>query len=67
MMILILNDKSYEVADNITLAAFLESLEIKPHGIAIAIQNQVIPKNKWAETILTDKQELMLIHAVSGG
>lgn len=66
-MEIILNDKPYAVKDSTTLAAFVESLELKPEGIAIAINYDVIPKDRWAKTVLTDKMELMLIHAVSGG
>jgi sulfur carrier protein len=66
-MEVILNDKSYEVKENTSLADFVKSLGLKPEGIAIAINYEVVPKDQWPETILTDKMELMLIHAVSGG
>lgn len=66
-MEIILNDKPYLVKDSTTLAAFVESLELKPEGIAIAIDYNVVPKDRWAQTVLTDKMELVLIHAVSGG
>ncbi len=66
-MTIYLNDKSYEVETGISLAGFLQKLDIQPEGIAIAINYSVIPKSKWEETILSDNQELMLIHAVSGG
>ncbi|MDR3093515.1 MAG: sulfur carrier protein ThiS [Bacteroidales bacterium] len=66
-MTVILNDKKYEVADSISLAAFIESLGLKPQGIAVAIGDEVVSKELWASTILSDKLEIMLIHAVSGG
>lgn len=66
-MTITLNDKEYEVSEGTNLEAFIQSLDIKLHGIAIAINYEVIPKNKWDETILSDKMELMLIQAVSGG
>lgn len=62
-----LNDKDYEVEDGTSLASFIESIGIKPQGIAIAVDYQVVPKTQWEEIILYDKMELMLIHAVSGG
>ncbi|MDR2692304.1 MAG: sulfur carrier protein ThiS [Dysgonamonadaceae bacterium] len=67
MMEVILNGKPYMVEENTTLAAFVESLKLKPEGIAVAVNYHVVPKSQWTETILTDKMELMLIHAVSGG
>lgn len=62
-----LNDQYYEIEEGISLAGFIESIGLKPNGIAVAIHFKVIPKDKWSETILSDKLELMLIHAVSGG
>ena len=66
-MEVILNEKAYTVKENISLADFIENLGLKPEGIAIAINFEVVPKERWSKTILTDKMELMLIHAVSGG
>ena len=62
-----LNEKTYEIAEGTSLEVFLENLGIKPQGIAVAVNYNVIPKNKWSATILSDGIELMLIHAVSGG
>ena len=62
-----LNHKDYAVAEGTSLALFVESLGMSPQGIAIAVNNEVIPKSRWEETILSDRLELMLIHAVSGG
>jgi len=62
-----LNDKTYEIPEGTTLAAFIESQGIRTEGVAIAIAYQVIPKARWAETKLTEGMDLMLIRAVSGG
>ncbi|NDV84037.1 sulfur carrier protein ThiS [Bacteroides sp. 51] len=66
-MIIYVNQKPYTVEEGITLAAFMQNIGIKPQGVAVAIAYEVIPQKKWEETVLTDKMELMLIHAVSGG
>jgi sulfur carrier protein len=66
-MEIILNDKPYTVKEQTTIAAFVESLGLKQEGIAIAVNYEIVPKDQWKETILTDKMELILIHAVSGG
>lgn len=66
-MIIYLNEKPYTVEEGITLAAFMQSIGVKPQGVAIAIAYEVIQQKKWDDTVLTDKMELMLIHAVSGG
>lgn len=66
-MEVILNDKPCEVKDNTSLADFVRSLGLEQEGIAIAVNYEVVPKDQWAQTMLADKMELMLIHAVSGG
>jgi sulfur carrier protein len=66
-MTILLNDKAHEVQEGATLASFIDSLGLKREGIAVAIQYEVVPKEHWADTVLSDRMELMLIHAVSGG
>jgi sulfur carrier protein len=67
MITIKLNDKQHQVAEGTTLNALMEKLGIQLQGIAIAINYEVIPKNKWNETILTDGMTLMMVQAVSGG
>jgi sulfur carrier protein len=62
-----LNDTLYEVEPGISLAAFIESIGLKPQGIAVALNCEVVPKDEWKDTILSDKMELVLVRAVSGG
>lgn len=66
-MTVILNDKQHEVAEGTTLASFVEALGIKPNGVAVAIDYEVVPKERWEATVLYDGVEMMLITAVSGG
>ncbi|MDR1761479.1 MAG: sulfur carrier protein ThiS [Bacteroidales bacterium] len=62
-----LNDKHYEVAQNTCVADFVASLALPTKGIALAINYEVIPKEQWSAVQLANGNELMLIHAVSGG
>jgi sulfur carrier protein len=66
-MNVILNDKPYEVAEGTTLEQFIESLGVQVQGFAVAVDYEVIPKNRWHETVLEKGMVLMMIHAVSGG
>ncbi|MBS9525289.1 MoaD/ThiS family protein [Litoribacter ruber] len=36
-------------------------------GIALAIENQVIPRNKWTETIIRDSAKVVVFKATQGG
>jgi len=62
-----LNNKPYPFTEGTALDAFIESLGIPLQGIAIAIDYEVIPKNRWKQVILTNGMALMLIQATSGG
>lgn len=62
-----LNGKNHEIKEGTSLSDFVRTLGLQPKGIAIAIDYEVVPKDKWQETLLSDHLELMLIHAVSGG
>ena len=51
-----------------TLEALL-AIEI-PHkrkGIAVALNNRIIPQSSWPETFLNDKDSILLITATQGG
>jgi sulfur carrier protein len=62
-----LNDTLHQVSNGTTLAEFVRSIGLIPDGIAVAVDFEVIPKEKWTEFVLIDQLELMMIHAVSGG
>ncbi|MES2863343.1 MAG: sulfur carrier protein ThiS [Bacteroidota bacterium] len=39
----------------------------KQNGIAVAIDNHVIPKNNWENHFLTDSENILIISATQGG
>lgn len=47
----------------------LLALEIpeKQKGIAVALNNRIIPQSFWAETILNNKDSILIITATQGG
>ncbi|MCD8262856.1 MAG: sulfur carrier protein ThiS [Tannerellaceae bacterium] len=66
-MTIYLNEKVYEVEPDTSLSEFITSIGLAPQGIVVAINNKVVPKPKWEETLLAKDMELLLIKAVSGG
>jgi len=44
---------------------YLKGKEAK--GIAAALNSTIIPKQKWSGTILSDNDEVEIVHAVQGG
>ncbi|HAO06139.1 MAG TPA: thiamine biosynthesis protein ThiS [Chryseobacterium sp.] len=39
----------------------------KKKGIAVALNNRIIPQSFWAETFLRDKDSVLIITATQGG
>jgi sulfur carrier protein len=50
-----------------TLEANTSEARGKSKGIAVAVNNQVIPKADWGNTILQDKDSVLIITATQGG
>ncbi|MDY0987742.1 Sulfur carrier protein ThiS [Flavobacterium sp. ACN2] len=55
-------------AESLSVQSLLD-LEIphKQNGIAIAVNNTVVPKNKWSEFFVQETDEILIISATQGG
>ncbi|OAV69450.1 Thiamine biosynthesis protein ThiS [Bacteroidales bacterium Barb4] len=62
-----LNDTPHDVPENTSMAAFIAGLRLEPQGIAVAVNYEVLPKETWADVLLSDNMDILLIQAVSGG
>jgi thiazole synthase len=56
-----------EVGDGTTVETIVRELGVDGRGTAVAVNGEVIPRGKWAETELYDGQEVEVLHAVQGG
>ena len=50
-----------------TLAALIESLNMKPDRVAVELNREIIPRDRWPETPLKDGDRLEIVHFVGGG
>ncbi len=50
-----------------SLQALLEREEMVKPGMAVAVDNKVVPRREWPHTQLHDGMRLTVIHAVCGG
>lgn len=64
-LILVNNEPKSTKAD--TLQQFAEELELPGRGVAVAINNRVIPRGQWSETFLTENDSITVIKAAFGG
>ncbi|MDA3854261.1 MAG: sulfur carrier protein ThiS [Bacteroidales bacterium] len=67
-MIVSLNGDKIEIKDESNLASVLgDCCFANRSGIAVALNNTVVPKSQWATTPLTDKDRILIIAATKGG
>ncbi|MDR6159640.1 sulfur carrier protein [Chryseobacterium sp. SLBN-27] len=59
--------KKFEKLPENLEALLAMELPEKKKGIAVALNNRIIPQSFWAETFLRDKDSVLIITATQGG
>ena len=49
------------------LAALVQLLKMQPDRVAIELNRNIIPRDRWAETSLAEGDRLEMVHFVGGG
>lgn len=63
-----INQEKHSLEEKMTLSELVEYYGYsKGNGVAIAINDKVIPKDKWEEYTLSENDEITLIQATQGG
>ncbi|QID32746.1 sulfur carrier protein ThiS [Pampinifervens florentissimum] len=68
-MRIIVNGKLLEVEEDISLLALLEKnrIEIRPVGLAVAVNEEIVPKSKYEEYKLKEGDRVEIVNIVGGG
>lgn len=67
-MIVFVNTKPIELPSQETIPALLRSIQItEPKGIAVAVNNTVIPKSDWEKFSIQENDQITVIRATQGG
>ena len=61
------NNKEVEITPDSTLTQLTAQLELPVQGIAIAVNNKMIPRTEWEGFILHENDNLVIIKAACGG
>ena len=61
------NKKAVELPDGATVADALAAVAIEPKGIAVALNDTVVPKDRLSVTTLADSDRILIIKAFYGG
>ena len=63
-----LNDKKYSFSENTSLYDIVFSqLGDKQKGVAVAVNDSVIPKSDWETHIIQSNDNILIIKATQGG
>jgi sulfur carrier protein len=66
-MKMIVNGTQRELPAGTTVAAVVAELTEAPAGVAVALNEEVLPRGTWAETIVRDADRIEILTAVQGG
>ena len=50
-----------------TLAGLVAELGMKPDRVAIELNREIVPRDRWPQTELKDGDQLEIVHFVGGG
>lgn len=66
-MTISVNGLSQELAADNTLAALVALLELTGKRIAIEVNEVIVPRSLYAQTLLQDGDCVEIVHAIGGG
>jgi thiamine biosynthesis protein ThiS len=61
------NGESRSITDQLTLSELVEELSLSPARIAVELNGEVVRRDDWSETVLSEGDRLEVVHFVGGG
>ncbi len=62
-----INDREYELPEGSTLLDAMDKAQVRPKGIATAVNNVVVPTQMRSKKVLADGDTVVIITAFYGG
>jgi thiamine biosynthesis protein ThiS len=66
-MNLIINGEDRNFDSGLTITSLLERLGMKPDRVAIELNRELLPRERWPSTRLSEGDKLEIVHFVGGG
>lgn len=67
MISITLNGKPRELPGPMSITALLESLGINPRQVAVALNGEVVPRDRWPAVAIGQGDTVEVVRAVGGG
>ena len=61
------DERTFDLPACATLAALIENLGMKSDRVAVELNRDIVPRDRWPETQLKDGDRLEVVHFVGGG
>ena len=66
-MNLIINGEDRQFDSALTISSLLEHLGMKPDRVAVELNRELAPRERWSGTQLSGGDQLEIVHFVGGG
>jgi thiamine biosynthesis protein ThiS len=66
-MKLTINGEEREFSSDLTVASLLAALGLKPDRVAVELNRDLLPRDRWDHIQLSDSDKLEIVHFVGGG
>ena len=66
-MKLTINGEPREFSANLTVTSLLAELGLKSDRVAVELNRDLLPRDRWDKTQLNDGDKLEIVHFVGGG
>jgi len=61
------NGQARDVEAGMTVKGLLSALDIKPQGIAVDINREIVPKSRFEETLIKENDAIEIVRMTGGG
>lgn len=61
------NDESMQCAEGLSVSALLTQLKQLKPGVALALNQQILPRERWEHHIVQDGDQILLFQVIAGG
>ncbi len=67
MIAITLNGKPRQIRGPASISDFLRALDIDPQQVAVALNGEVVPRDRWREAGIAEGDSVEVVRAVGGG
>jgi len=62
-----INDEPYSLSEKATVFDLFDLLDMSKQGVAIAVNEQIVPRSEWDKTNLLSNDKIIVVRPTAGG